>query len=268
MVPLLLWRHTLLHIYRPFNETFQMIKDILKRITRMCGVNLSSNDHLGVDVELDLARLTANAPLRNIFDVGGNFGQTALLFAAAFPTATIFTFEPVPESFSRLQKAVQRHPRIKPFNTALGDKSGSITMNLTPSAGSNTILATAAATASINIPIDTIDSFVTANSIETIDLLKIDVEGYELQVIKGAEQTLKRGNIRYIFAECVLPMDLQSPHTSFFDLHQTLDQNGFCFVTYYGEAFRLADGCALGNVLYALRSKLPDKASGRILNIA
>lgn len=245
-----------------------MIKGTLKRIARRFGINFCSTDHLGVDVELDLARLTANDPIRRIFDVGGNFGQTALRFASAFPGAMIFTFEPVPGSFSRLERAVQNHPRIKPFNTALGDTSGSIAMNLTPSAGSNTILPNSTATNRIDIPIDTIDSFAAAHSIETIDLLKIDVEGYELQVLKGAEQILSRGHVRYVFAECVLPTDAESPHTSFFDLHRRLDQHGFSFVTYYGEAFRLRDGCALGNVLYALQSKLPDRASGRIMNIA
>jgi FkbM family methyltransferase len=244
------------------------MKDTLKGIARTFGINLCSNDHLGVDIELDLARLTATEPLGTIFDVGGNFGQTALLFAKAFPAATIYTFEPVPSSFSRLQKAVCGHNRIKLFNTALGDKAGTITMNLTQSAGSNTILQSSAATGSVTVTINTIDSFVTTNAIEVIDLLKIDVEGYELPVIEGAAQLIKRGGIRYIYAECVLPKDDQSPHTSFFDLHQVLDKNGFCFVTYYGEGFRLSDGCALGNVLYALRSKLPAKASGRILNIA
>lgn len=245
-----------------------MMKDLLKRVARRFGVNFCSTDHLGVNVEIDLTRLTAVDPLRRIFDVGGNFGQTAVRFASAFPDATIFTFEPIPESFARLQKAVQRHPRIKPFHTALGDTMGSIAMHLTPSAGTNTILPNSAAIKRIDIPIDTIDSFAAANVVETIDLLKIDVEGYELQVLKGAEQMLNRGGVRYVFAECVLPSDAESPHTSFFDLHQKLDQHGFCFVTYYGEAFRLRDGCALGNVLYALRSKLPDRASGGILNIA
>lgn len=245
-----------------------MITSTIKRIARSLGVNISSNDHLGVDVELDLLRLTAYDPLRSIFDVGGNFGQTALLFASAFPAATIFTFEPVPESFRLLQKAVDQNSRIKPFNVALGEAPGSTTMNLTQSAGTNTLRPIANVRDSITIPVDTIDSFVAANSVGTIDLLKIDVEGYELQVLRGAEEILKRGQVRYIFAECVLPVDTKDPHTSFFDLHKILDELGFCFVAYYGEGFRLADGCALGNVLYALRSKLPKKASGRIANVA
>ena len=134
------------------------------------------------------------------------------------------------------------------------------------SAAANTMLQNPAATGSMNVGIDTIDSFVSTNAIGEIDLLKLDVEGYELQVLKGAEQTLSHGRIRYIYTECVLPAD--NTHTSFFDLHQCLQRHGFCFVAYYAEAFWLGSGCALGNALYALRSKLPEKASGRLSNIA
>ena len=244
-----------------------MIKVALKRIARTLGVNFCSTDHLGVDLEVDLARFTADAPIRTILDVGGNIGQTALKYASAFPSAMIYTFEPIPSSFSRLQNAVRGCQRIKAFNTALGDTTGSIAMTSAESAGNNKVLRDLGTPDRIDVPIDTIDTFTAANSIETIDLLKIDVEGYELQVLKGAEQVLHRGQVRFIFAECVIPEDLVEPHTSFFALHQSLHQNGFSFITYYGESFRLSDGCALGNVLYALRSKLPSKALGRVKNI-
>lgn len=245
-----------------------MIKNTAKIIARNFGVNLYSNDRLGVDLETDLSRLTTYDPIKCIFDVGGNFGQTAIKFATAFPAASIFTFEPVPQTFHRLQSEVGGYDRIKPFNIALGDKAGTAAMHLTEGAGSNTILQNTTAVGSIDISIDTLDSFATANMVSVIDLLKIDVEGYELQVLKGAKQFLERAAIRYIFAECVLSEDKQTPHTNFFALHEVLDRLGFCFVTYYAEAFRLDDGCALGNVLYALRSKLPRKVSGRTANVA
>lgn len=234
----------------------------------MFGIHLCSTEHFGVSVEIDLSRLTAYDPLHTIFDVGGNFGQTALRFASAFPAATIYTFEPVPTSFDRLKDAVQRCKNIKSFNTALGSKSGTAVMNIMASSGSNSILQNEAAIGSVPVQIETIDAFATSNSIQTIDLLKIDVEGYELQVLKGAENLLTNGQIRYVFAECTTSIDTESPHTSFFDLHYFLEQHGFCFVSYYGESFRLRDGCALGNVLYALQSKLPERAAGRTLNIA
>jgi len=244
-----------------------MIKKTLKRLARTLGINVCSTDHLGVEVELDLARLTANDPLRTIFDVGSNYGQTALRFASAFPDANVFAFEPVPESFRRLEEAVGRQPRIKPVNTALGASSGTMLMNLTAHAGANTLLPTRDSTNCISVPITTIDAFVAANAIDSIDLLKMDVEGYEVKVLEGAERTLERGLIRYVFSECVFSPDSASPHASFFEIHQRLEKSGFCFVAFYGEAFVLKDGSSLGNALYALRSKLPSKAAGRISNI-
>ena len=227
-----------------------MIREIVKRCTRPFGYDLISTERLGVHPELDLARLTVGDPLKTIFDVGGNFGQTALRFAAAFPHATILTFEPVPESFTRLVHSTRKNKRVKPFNAALGDTSGTIKLNVTPNPGSNTLLHNPTTIESINVSIDTIDAVAAANGVTTIDLLKIDVEGYELQVLRGASKLLARQKIRYIF-----------------DLHKLLEHAGFCFVNYYAESFGCSNGCALGNALYGLRSKLPKSVSGRVRNI-
>jgi FkbM family methyltransferase len=244
-----------------------MIKGIMKDGARRLGLFVASADRLGIDLELDLARLTTDRPVRTIFDVGGNFGQTALLFASAFPTATIFSFEPVPASFERLIRSTEHNERIKPFNLAMGDAAGTVTMHLTDSAGSNSIVSVGSATGAVDVSIDTIDTFANRHTTGTIDLLKIDVEGYELQVLRGASQRLSEGRIRFVFAECVLSPNSEMPHTSFFDLHRVLDQAGFCFFKYYAEGFNLRLGCAQGNVLYALRSALPRQAPGRVRNI-
>jgi FkbM family methyltransferase len=244
-----------------------MIKDMMKSGARRFGLHFGSTGRLGLDVELDLARLTADQPVRTIFDVGGNFGQTARRFASAFPMATIFSFEPVPTSFDRLIQSTRHHERIKAFNLAMGDEAGTATMHLTDSAGSNSIVRVGSATGAVDVSVDTVDAFADRQTTGTIDLLKIDVEGYELQVLMGASRRLREGRIRFVFAECVFSPNSEMPHTSFFDLHRVLDGAGLCFVNYYAEAFNLRLGCAQGNVLYALRSTLPGRAPGRVRNI-
>jgi FkbM family methyltransferase len=244
-----------------------VIDDLIKRTLRRAGVNAVSVDRLGVDVELDLARLTASQPLATIFDVGGNVGQSALRFVAAFPSATVFTFEPVPSTFDRLVEATRHIERIRPFNTGMGDRPGRQTMHLADSSGSNSLVHAGTASGTIDITVDTIDTFADRNGVDAIDLLKIDVEGYELQVLKGAERRLSDGRIRFVYAECIFPPNAGLPHTSFFDLHRVLDAAGFCFATYYAEAFYLARGCAQGNVLYARRSRLPRSAPGGVRNV-
>jgi FkbM family methyltransferase len=206
-----------------------MIRDIMKGGARRLGLYFASTGRLGIDLDVDLARLTTDQPLRTIFDVGGNFGQTALRLASAFPMASIFSFEPVPASFECLIRSTKHNERIKPFNLAMGDAVGTVTIHLTDSPGSNSIVHIGSTIGAVDVSIDTVDAFANRETTGTIDLLKIDVEGYELQVLRGAHQRLSDGRIRYVFAECVFSPNSEMPHTSFFDLHRVLDEAGYCF---------------------------------------
>jgi FkbM family methyltransferase len=188
------------------------LKTFLKHFARQSGLYVASTSRLGIDVELDLARLSSTAPLKTIFDVGANFGQTACRFAKAFPLAEmICSFEPVPTSFMRLQEAVKSLPQVRTFNCALGDSPGTVQINVAPSAGSNSIKAIKAATGNVAVSIDTLDNVCDSNQIESVDLLKIDVEGFELPVLRGAIRRLSNGNIRYIYAECVFAPNAEMP---------------------------------------------------------
>lgn len=248
--------------------TFKMIKEAIKQTTRNAGIYLASTERFGMDLELDLARLTHADPLKTIFDVGGNFGQTALRMTEAFRDANVYTFEPVKTSYEKLIKATKQESRIKPFNIALGDAPGTVTMSIAPDAGSNSILQIQTVTGTTEVPVQRLDTIVEENNIPNIDLLKIDVEGYELKVLDGATALFDKKKIRFVYAECILTPNPEMPQTSFFDLHNYLEKRGFCFVTYYAESFHLRLGCALGNVLYALKEKLPSSVPGSVKNIS
>jgi FkbM family methyltransferase len=215
------------------------MREFLKRVARACGVNVFTIGKFGVDVESDLARL---------------------------PGASIVSFEPVAASFARLEEATAGLARVKRFNCALGAQPGTARINLTASAGSNTMLPTDAATGSAVVQVETLDRVAAEHDIATIDLLKIDVEGFELQVLAGGETLLSEGRVRYVYAECVLAPDAVSHHTSFAELSATLQSRGFCCVSYYGESFG-PGGVALGNALFALRSRLPQSVPGKVRNI-
>lgn len=239
----------------------------LKSFLRRYGINVCGIDHLGVYVEVDLQRLSATEPLRTIFDVGGNFGQSALRFSRAFPQARILSFEPVKASFSNLQSNIARHSQIEAFNHGFGDVPGSFDIQIQPNAGGNTLIGSKSPLGAAEIRLETLDAFAAKNGVDSIDLLKIDVEGYELQVLRGGMEMLARGSVRYVYAECVFAPDPVFSHTDFFELHRMLSGLGFCFVASYAESFHLAGGCAMGNVLYALKSRLPSSAQGRVKTI-
>src|SRR5690349_21631819 len=107
-----------------------MLKQAIRAGARKFGVGFVNTDRFGVDPDHDLHRFAASRPIKAIFDVGGNFGQTALRYLAAFPTATVYTFEPVPDSFQRMQRAVSGKDAIRAFNLALGAEPGKADIRL------------------------------------------------------------------------------------------------------------------------------------------
>jgi FkbM family methyltransferase len=244
-----------------------MIKKQINRLLGQAGFHVVNKGHLGIDVELDLARLTANDPIRTIFDVGANVGQSARRFVQAFPEAQIYSFEPVPSTFEVLAHSTRNLGRVKAFNLALGDAPGTATMNIHSDPLLNSIGFLPAAGGNTQVQVETVDRFADQHAVRDIDLLKIDVEGYELQVLGGATQRLSTGMIRYIYAECTMSPNPEAPHISFFDLHALLDNAEFCFVGYYADCFALKLGAATGNALYALRSRLPVQVQGPLRNI-
>ena len=239
----------------------------LKLLLRRIGLNFCSTDRLGVDVEVDLARLETEEPFTTIFDVGGNFGQSALKFARAFPEATVLSFEPVPDSFRQHVSRTAKMPNVQAFNFGFGDAPGRLQIQIQPDSQGNSLASKSSGGGALEVRLETVDAFATEKGIKQIDLLKIDVEGFELQVLQGASRMLRHGAVRHIFAECVFAPDMVHPHTDFFELNRVLSGFGFCIVAFYGESLRLADGCALGNVLFSLKSRLPSRAGGKIRNI-
>jgi hypothetical protein len=149
----------------------------------------------------------------------------------------------------------------------LGAVEGTARINIHPLAGSNSIKSPGASGGALDVTIDTVDRIAHDNKLEGIDLLKIDVEGYELPVLHGASKHLNEGLVRFVYLECVFSPNSEMPHTSFFEIHHLLEEAGFCFVNYYAESFNLRLGCSMGNALYALRKRLPRSVPGKVHNI-
>lgn len=157
-------------------------------------------DHLlyfGFD---DNAYASVTTDIKNaavIFDVGANIGTTTLFFAQKNPRATIYAFEPHPDTFIRLKEniALNDFSNTLLINEGLGEKMEYLNLYEVNSSnpGMNRIKRK---DNDHDYPfktvyINTIDQFVKVNKIEKIDFIKIDVEGFELSVLKGAEETLK-----------------------------------------------------------------------------
>jgi FkbM family methyltransferase len=113
-------------------------------------------------------------------DVGANVGAYSI--RAAAKGMKVFAFEPNPENLKLLNKNAEiNHISLDPLPYALGPNEGQAHLTL------NGGLSKISSTEGILVEMRTLDSF----SLPAVDLVKLDVEGYELEVLQGAKGTLK-----------------------------------------------------------------------------
>jgi FkbM family methyltransferase len=149
--------------------------------------------------------LTTLALTGPIVDVGANIGVVSLLLATQYPQNRVFSLEPAPTTFDALSKNVALNglPNISCHQLALSDSVGEIAFDALPHQRGNARIADAKSTHVTMVRTTTLDDFVEEQGIETISLLKIDVEGFEASVLRGASKVLAARIPKTIFMEIV-----------------------------------------------------------------
>ena len=103
----------------------------------------------------------------------------------------------------------------------------------------------------IEIRTDTVDDFCAANSISSIDILKVDVEGMEARVFAGASAMFRKRAIRLVFAEVFVSPSYQDMPL-FWDLHAVLADAGFILYGLYSLIRQPNGYLESANALYTL----------------
>jgi FkbM family methyltransferase len=138
---------------------------------------------------------------RTTIDIGAYVGLYALVAAHANPAACVLAFEPVPEVFARLSMNVSINDlkNVKCVQSAVGREVGSASLLVPPHSfpTSSTLSADFALRKSdqpvtIEVAVTTLDHFSEEQELTTIDLVKIDTEGTEVDVLMGMRSVMER----------------------------------------------------------------------------
>jgi FkbM family methyltransferase len=208
-----------------------------KRLLRPLGVEIKRFD-FGLDIWADLGELFGRDQAKVLFDVGANRGQTSLQLAAILPGPKIYAFEPNPTMFQELQRNIANLPQAKAFQLAFGDEQGQVSLNICGDPLNTSVLkyaregGTDRIVRKVEVPMDTVDHFCADQGIESIDLLKTDVQGFDLNVFKGAKGLFENSRVGAVFCEVIF-QKMYDGQCSFEEIYAYLKGYGFCLSGFY-----------------------------------
>jgi len=161
----------------------------------------------GVAASVEHSKIPFGEHFATVLDVGASRGQFALFSRQTFPDAEIICFEPQPGPAAELRNVIGDEVTL--IGSALGPEPGTATMNISAQDDSSSLLAIGSRQVAefpgtgtdhtIEVPVSTLDSSVT-HPIARPCLLKIDVQGFELDVLRGGLATLQEIDVALI--EC------------------------------------------------------------------
>lgn len=177
----------------PFTEKAKLI--LRKGMTGATG-----NLYCGLHDYSDMAFVLHLLREGDLFmDIGANVGSYTVL-ASGHVGANTFAFEPVPATFSHLENNVSINRisnRVKAFNLALGSQPGKIAFTSEFDTVNHVAVGTEGHV--IEVRVETLDGLLSGQQQPL--LIKIDVEGFETEVIKGAGETLRQNELKAIIIE-------------------------------------------------------------------
>lgn len=212
------------------------IRQIFNRFLRLLGYQIKSVQQLPQE---NLLGITKNYNIRTILDAGANEGQFALWSRQFFPQASIYSFEPVRSTFQKLKPIAQKKDRWYVFQFALSDacEERQIFHHINHSPSSSLHESTANEVALFpqtgekileSVSCVTLDHWLNKSnfSLKEDILLKLDVQGHETSVLKGAKHILAITSV--VITEVIVGNQYKE-QAKFADIVRLLSESGFVF---------------------------------------
>ena len=238
-------------------KLFQIIKNKEYRQAIMSGVAA------GVEHEPVLKGLTCNT----IVDIGANCGQFALVSRECFPHAIIHSIEPLDEPAILFEKIFKDDPSVTLYHCAIGMQKATLQMHIAGKNDSSSLLPIGENQISLfpktkeretrNVLVLPLEDIVDKKTILPPALLKIDVQGYELTVLKGCQSLLDK--FVYIYVECSF-IELYEGQAFANDVIQFLQSHGFSLKGVYNVFYSKSGQAIQGDFLFRRKSLLVNHA--------
>lgn len=189
-------------------------------------------------------RLLQSLDCRHVIDIGANRGQFALIARKCLPDARIDSFEPLAEPADRFEKIFEKDPHTHLHHFAIGAYEGETTIHVSQADDSSSLLPIGKMQTDMSpgtseretrtIRVATLDSVLSGQDIRSPALLKLDVQGYELQALQGCLPLL--ASFKYIYCECSF-IELYEGQVLADQVVQFLSSHKFRFIGAYNMCY-------------------------------
>jgi FkbM family methyltransferase len=195
---------------------------------------------VGLSWLYDVQRFAGTRDLTVILDVGANIGQTAHDLVRYFPRSAIYCFEPGKAAYAELTKTYRRFANVTCINAALADRLGTAQLELHTNSELNTLAGSGQQRQFSTGEFETVDmtmldAFCAARGITHIDILKMDVQGFELRVIAGGANLFRQHRVHFVYSEVNFGTTF-SDVQHFHSFNERMMSLGFIFSGVYGTA--------------------------------
>lgn len=209
---------------------------IVNYILALFGVRISRNKTLNVRITAGEYKWLQDSNIKTVLDVGANEGQFAKFIYTILPHSQIYSFEPLPRPFAKLEILKKEIPSLQCYQFAIGSTNGEMDMHSNEFSPSSSLLSMTELHSSTfpytknsvlqKVPIRTLDSLLSEMKLQKNILLKIDVQGFEMEVIKGSKELLEKASILIVETSF---QELYKDQPLFYEVYKYLVDRNFIY---------------------------------------
>lgn len=181
-----------------------------------------------------------------IYDIGANRGVMIEEYLKHFPECNIHAFEAYPQFAESLSLQYERFENVTINRHGISNTEGHLLLNVNKSIDTSSFLSSQKTGLNsdsqvqtetiVTVPVTTLDTYAKSNNHVKVHLLKLDIQGSELNALKGAENLLRENKIDFIFCETYfIQQYLMQP--SFFDISNYLLSFGYVLQDIYNPIY-------------------------------